>query len=86
MATGTPDSELVKVFDSEQESEAMVVKALLESQGIETLMTSLDAPQEVLPGVGGVILQVSPTDADRAMQVIDEYRNAPPLEEGQVIE
>jgi len=37
-------AELVKVFDTEQESEAMVVQGLLESAGIESLIWSLDAP------------------------------------------
>ena len=29
----TPDKKLVKIFDTEQETEAMVVKGLLESAG-----------------------------------------------------
>ena len=39
-----PNERLVKVFDTEQESEAMVVQGLLESQGIESLISYLDAP------------------------------------------
>ena len=31
---GEPNEELVKVFDTEQESEAMVVRGLLEANGI----------------------------------------------------
>jgi len=31
----------------------MVVRGLLESQGIQTDVTALDAPQDILPGVGG---------------------------------
>ena len=42
--------ELVSVFDSMEESEVMVVRGLLESNGIECLVTALDAPQDVLPG------------------------------------
>jgi hypothetical protein len=67
--------ELVKVFDTEQESEAMVVQGLLEAEGIESVLLSLDAPQEVLPGVGGVILQVHKDQAERALQLIEDYRN-----------
>jgi hypothetical protein len=37
---------LVRVFDAEQESEVMVVQGLLESAGIESVLTSLDAPQD----------------------------------------
>jgi len=53
-----PEEKLVKIFDSEQESEVMVVRGLLESAGIDVITTNLDAPQDILPGVGGVILQV----------------------------
>ena len=76
----TPNSEPAKVFDTEQESEAMVVKGLLDSAGIEALVTSLDAQQEILPGVGGVIVQVAAERADEAREIIDSYRNAPATE------
>lgn len=69
--------QLVKVFDTEQESEAMVVQGLLEAEGIESVMMSLDAPQDVLPGVGGVILQVRDNQAEQARRIIEEYRNNP---------
>lgn len=74
-------SELVSVFDTMDEAEALVVQGLLESNGIETLLTNLDAPQDVLPGVGGVIIRVSPDDADEARRIIEEQRNAPPADE-----
>ena len=70
------NEDLIKVFDTEQESEAMVVRGLLESQGIDALITNLDAPQDVLPGVGGVIVQVRADQADQARQVIEEFRNS----------
>ena len=38
-----PNERLVKVFDSEQETEVLVVKGLLDSAGIESDMTSVDA-------------------------------------------
>ncbi|HKR94154.1 MAG TPA: hypothetical protein VJW55_02265 [Candidatus Angelobacter sp.] len=47
------DPELVEVFDTMQESEAMVVHGLLTSAGIESIVTNLQAPQDVFPGVGG---------------------------------
>ena len=71
-----PNEKLVKVFDSEQESEAMVVKGLLESAGIEADMTALDAPQDTFPGVGGTIILVREEQADEARRVIEEYRQA----------
>jgi hypothetical protein len=69
-----PNEQLVKVFDSDQESEAMVVQGLLESQGIESLITYLDAPQDVLPGVGGIIVQVREEQAQEAHEIIESYR------------
>lgn len=72
-----PDEKLVRVFDAEQESEVMVVRGLLESQGIETNATALDAPQDILPGVGGTVILVREEDAAQARQIIEEYRQAP---------
>ena len=55
----------------------MVIQGLLDSAGIESLMTNLDAPQDVLPGVGGVVLRVAPDVAEEARRVITEYQNNP---------
>jgi len=54
----------------------MVVRGLLESAGIDCDVTSLDAPQDILPGVGGTIILVREEDADEARRVIAEYRQA----------
>ena len=75
------DPELVTVFDTQDEPEAMVVQALLTSAGIESLIANLQAPQDVLPGVGGVVVRVSAAQAEEARRVIEEYRNAPEPEE-----
>ena len=72
-----PDEKLVRVFDTEQESEAMVVRGLLDSAGIDSDMTSLDAAQDTFPGVGGMVILVREEDAQRARQLIDEYRQSP---------
>jgi len=69
-----PNERLVRVFDTEQESEAMVVRGLLESAGIDADVTSLDAQQDILPGVGGTIILVREEDADEARRVIEEFR------------
>jgi hypothetical protein len=74
-AAPEPNEHLVKVFDTEQESEAMVVQGLLESEGIDSLITYLDAPQDVLPGVGGIIVQVREEEADRARKLIADSRS-----------
>jgi|SRR5579863_4147538 hypothetical protein len=72
-----PNEKLVRVFDTEQESEALVVRGLLESAGIDCDVTSLDAPQDILPGVGGTIILVREEDAEKARKMIEEYRRAP---------
>ncbi|MDR3763396.1 MAG: DUF2007 domain-containing protein [Acidobacteriota bacterium] len=70
-----PNEALAIVFTSEQESETLVVQGLLESAGIEVLATNFDAPQDVLPGVGGIALRVRQDQADEAKAILDEYRS-----------
>jgi hypothetical protein len=81
-STKTPDphSELVQVYDTQQESEALVIQGMLDSAGIESLLTNLDAPQDVLPGVGGVVVRVAPEVADEARRVIAQYHDQPETE------
>jgi len=71
------DPELVTVFDTQQESEAMVVQSLLASAGIDSIVSNLQAPQDVLPGIGGVVVRVNPAQADEARGIINEYQNTP---------
>jgi hypothetical protein len=71
-----PDEKLVRVFDAEQESEVLVVRGLLESQGIDCQMTALDIPQDVMP-IGGAVILVREENAAQARQLIDDYRRAP---------
>jgi len=69
--------ELVKVFDTEEESEAMVVRGLLESAGIDAIIQNREAPQDILPGVGGVVVLVREDQAEEARQTIEAYRKNP---------
>jgi len=69
--------ELVKVFDTDEESEAFVVRGLLESAGIDAMIQNREAPQDILPGVGGVIILVRPDQAEEARATIEEYRRNP---------
>ena len=71
-----PNEKLVQVFGSEQESETMVVKGLLDSSGIENDVTSTEAQQDILPGVGGTIILVREGDAEQAKALIEEYRQS----------
>jgi len=79
--TPDPAEKLVKVFDTEQESEAMVVRGLLEASGIPSVIENLDAPQDVLPGVGGVIVLVREEQAEEAARLIEESRQDVPDDE-----
>jgi hypothetical protein len=65
---------VVVVFVTMQESEAMVVHGLLTSAGIESVVTNLQAPQDVFPGVGGISVRVNPAQEEEALQLIDDYR------------
>ena len=71
-----PREKLVKVFDSERESEALVVSGLLESAGIDSDVTSTDAAQDMFPGVGGSVILVREEQADEARRIIQEYRQS----------
>ena len=75
---GDDHQELVEVFGSEQESEVFVVKGVLEAAGIECMSRNYDAPQDILPGVGGVAVLVRADQADEARQIIEEYRTGGP--------
>ena len=65
-----PNEKLVKVFDSELESEAIVVKSLLDSAGIESDLTAAAMYQDTFPGLGGMIILVRSEDAEDARQLI----------------
>ncbi len=71
-----PNEKLESVFDTADEPEAMVVQGLLEAAGIESLVVSPDAPQEVMPGLGGVAIMVRADQAEEARRIIEEYRAA----------
>jgi hypothetical protein len=71
--------ELVEVFATQQDSEAMVVQSLLESAGIGSLLSADVGPQDVLP-VGGVVVRVAPEDPERARQLISESQGVSDVE------
>jgi hypothetical protein len=72
--TPNPNEKLVKVFESESESEAMVVKGLLDSAGIDSDLMSGSLVQETFPGLGGVVILVRDEDAEQARRIIAESR------------
>ena len=72
-----PNEKLVKVFDSEQESDALVVKGLLDSAGIDSDLTAASMVQDAFPGLGGMIILVREEDAEQARKVIAESSQLP---------
>ena len=71
-----PNEKLVKVFDSEVESEVLIVKGLLDSAGIDSDMTSVDVVQDMFPGLGGMVILVRQEDADTARTLIESSRKS----------
>ena len=71
-----PNEKLVKVFGSEQESEALVVKGLLDSAGIDSDLTSASLVQDAFPGLGGMLILVREEDEEAAQRVIEEGRSS----------
>src|SRR5271166_1193621 len=80
-----PLEKLVKVFDTDVESEAMVVKGLLESAGVEAVISNREAPQDVLPGVGGVVILVREEQANESAAIIQEYSAHPTTDEDEEV-
>ena len=72
-----PNEKLVKVFDSEDESEALVVKGLLDSAEIDNDLQSASLLQDAFPGLGGMLILVREEDAAKAQQLITDYRRSP---------
>lgn len=73
-----PNEKLAKVFESEEETEALVVKGLLESAGIESDVAPLSLTQYAFPNIGGTIILVREEDAETARRLIAEYRQGQP--------
>ncbi len=81
-----PNEKLTKVFDSENESEALVVKGLLDSAGIDNDLTAAAMIQDMFPGLGGMIILVREEDAEEAHKVIEEYKRPIPDDEDETAE
>ena len=68
-----PNEKLVKVFDTEQEPEALVVQGLLQSAGIVSELQAIDVSQDAFPAgflQELVKLLVAENDADAAKKII----------------
>ncbi len=71
-----PNEKLVKVFETEEESEALVVKGLLDSAGIDSDLMSGSLVQDTFPGLGGMVILVRQEDAEEARRTIAESRQS----------
>jgi hypothetical protein len=81
-----PNEKLVKVFDSELESEAMIVKGLLESAGIDSDLTAASMVQDTFPGLGGMIILVRQADVEAAQKLIAEHEPLPEQDDDETAE
>ncbi len=72
------ERELETIFEAKEESEAWAVQGLLQSAGIEALVQSLEAPQDVLPGIGNLAVRVGSMQAQEARDIVSSYQNNPP--------
>lgn len=77
-----PNERLVKVFATEEESEALVVKGLLDSAGIDSDLMSGSLVQDTFPGLGGMVILARQEDADAARRIIAESQQAGAANEG----
>jgi len=79
-----PNEKLVKIFDSETETEALVVKGLLDSANIENSLGPVS--QYAFPDVGGTVILVKEEDAAAARQLIEDYRRPEPAADDETAE
>jgi len=70
-----PNERLARVFVTEQESEALVVRGLLESAGIDCQLGDSENSPDVLLGAVGILVREE--DAERARQLIAESQRSP---------
>lgn len=74
-----PNERLIVVFETEQEAEAMVVRGLLESAGIDAEIGGSENAPDAFP-VGAVGVLVREENAEQARQLIAAYRRSPEQE------
>ena len=72
-----PNEKLIKVFDTEDESEGIVVQGLLEAAEIESDLRSVELTQNAFPGLGGVEILVREEDEGEAKRIIESHRRSP---------
>jgi len=81
-----PPSDLVVIFRTHSDIEARIVRGLLESHGVMSLVSS-DVPSSIFPlavdGLNEVRIAVHESEADEAQRIIEAHRTE--LKNGQVV-
>jgi ribonuclease-3 len=79
-------TEFVTIFRTHSDIEAQIVRGLLETHGIMSIVSS-DGPHSIFPlsveGLSAARVSVHPGDADEAQRIIDSHRTE--LKNGQVV-
>ena len=79
-------TDLVVIFRTHSDIEAQIVRGLLETHGLISVISS-DVPQSIFPlsvdGLSAVRISVHPDDADEAQRIIEAHRTE--LKNGQVV-
>ena len=79
-------TDFVVIFRSHSDIEAQIVRGLLETHGLISVISS-DVPQSIFPlsveGLSAVRLSVHPDDAEEAQRIIEAHRTE--LKHGQVV-
>ena len=74
-------ADLTVIFRTQSDVEASIVRGLLESHGVPTVVVS-DLPHSIFPmainGLGEVRISVHPEDADEARRIIESHRTELP--------
>jgi hypothetical protein len=84
-----PNEKLVKALDAATEAEALVVKGLLESAGIDSSLATaedMDHMVHMVQGFGGMVLLVREEDAEKARRLIAEQRRTSPADDDETAE
>ena len=74
-------ADLVVIFRTQSDVEASIVRGLLETHDVPSVVAS-DLPHSIFPltinGIGDVRISVHPDDAERAQRIIESYRTEIP--------
>jgi ribonuclease-3 len=80
-------TDFVVIFRTHSDIEAQIVRGLLETHDVMSIISSSDVPHSIFPlsvdGLSDVRISVHPADAEEAQRIIDAHRTE--LKNGQVV-